>query len=100
MFAGLCFISFMMFYRSLWVPETHKHELSKYFEELTTLNLLYYGQGTSGYQLWFVISLAWSITILYLFFRLKKIMLLLILGLCLNLLGLFGQSYLFSLRYQ
>jgi surface polysaccharide O-acyltransferase-like enzyme len=70
-----------------------KQELSKYFEELTPVNLLYYGQGTSGYQLWFVVSLAWSIALIYLFFRLKKIPLLLILGLCLNIVGLFGQSY-------
>jgi surface polysaccharide O-acyltransferase-like enzyme len=70
-----------------------KQELFKYFEELTPVNLLYYGQGTSGYQLWFVISLAWSIAVIYLFFRLKKITLLLILSLCLNIVGLFGQSY-------
>ncbi|MEH7493222.1 acyltransferase [Neobacillus niacini] len=69
------------------------HELSKYFEGLSVLKLLYYGEGTSGYQLWFVISLAWSIVTLYLFYRLKNLILLLVLGLCLNLAGLFGQSY-------
>lgn len=69
------------------------HELSKYFKGLTALNLFYYGQGTSGYQLWFVISLIWSTAVLYLFFRLKKITLLFILSLCLNIAGLFGQSY-------
>ena len=68
-------------------------ELSKYMDNLTALNLLYYGQGTSGYQLWFVISLVWSIVILYLFFRLKRVKLLLVTAFCLNLLGLFGQSY-------
>lgn len=68
-------------------------ELAKYIEGLTPLNLFYYGQGTSGYQLWFVISLVWSTVILYFFYRLKKIRLLLIIGFCLNLLGLFGQSY-------
>jgi surface polysaccharide O-acyltransferase-like enzyme len=69
-----------------------------YFKDLTLLNVLYYGQGTSGYQLWFVISLAWSISVVYLFFRLKKIRLLLIVSLCLNLAGLFGQSY--SIFYE
>ncbi|MBI0579602.1 acyltransferase [Neobacillus cucumis] len=71
----------------------HSHELEKYIENLTPLNLLYYGEGTSGYQLWFVISLAWSIALLYLFYRLKKIRILLILSLCLNIVGLFGQGY-------
>ncbi|WML57740.1 acyltransferase [Neobacillus sp. PS2-9] len=75
-----------------------KHELSKYLEVLTPLNLFYYGHGTSGYQLWFVISLAWSISVVYLFFRLKNITLLLILSLCLNIAGLFGQSY--SIFYE
>jgi surface polysaccharide O-acyltransferase-like enzyme len=92
------YVSWLMFYifydvLRIFMSGNDKHELSKYFEGLTALNLLYYGQGTSGYQLWFVISLAWSIAVLYLFFRLKKITLLLILGLCLNILGLFGQSY-------
>lgn len=68
-------------------------ELSKYIDGLTPLNLLYYGQGTSGYQLWFVISLVWSIGILYFFYRFNKVPLLLIISLCFNLLGLFGQSY-------
>ncbi|WML48369.1 acyltransferase [Neobacillus sp. PS3-34] len=69
-----------------------EHELSKYVDGLTALNLFYFGKGTSGYQLWFVISLAWSTAILYIFFRLKKITLLLILSLCLNI-AAFGQSY-------
>jgi surface polysaccharide O-acyltransferase-like enzyme len=70
-----------------------KDELSKYFDLFTPMNLLYYGQGTSGYQLWFVISLAWSISVLYLFFRMNQMKLVFILALCFNLLGLFGQSY-------
>lgn len=93
------YVCWMMFYISydvlkiLMDGRNEKHELSKYFEGLTALNLFYYGHGTSGYQLWFVISLAWSIAVLYIFFRLKKIPLLLILSLCLNIVGLFGQSY-------
>lgn len=70
-----------------------KHELAKFIDGLTALNLFYYGHGTSGYQLWFVISLAWSTAAVYLFFKLKKISLLLFLSLCLNIAGLFGQSY-------
>jgi surface polysaccharide O-acyltransferase-like enzyme len=75
-----------------------KSELSKYMDGFTPLNLFYYGQGTSGYQLWFVLSLAWSIAVLYLFFRLKKITLLLVISLCLNVVGLFGQAY--SIFYE
>ncbi|WP_176167220.1 acyltransferase [Mesobacillus jeotgali] len=70
-----------------------KKELSRYMDNFDVLNILYYGQGTSGYQLWFVISLVWSIVIVYLFFKMKRIKLLLVISLCLNLLGLFGQSY-------
>ncbi|MBY0097278.1 acyltransferase [Mesobacillus maritimus] len=73
-------------------------ELSKYLGQFTPLDLVYYGQGTSGYQLWFVIALVWSVSVLYLFFRMNKITLLLIAALCFNLLGLFGQSY--SIFYE
>ncbi|WP_053362300.1 acyltransferase [Bacillus sp. FJAT-27251] len=72
--------------------------IQQYLQGFTAANLLYYGKGTSGYQLWFVIALAWSITVLYLFFRLRKIELLLAIALCLNIAGLFGQSY--SLFYE
>jgi surface polysaccharide O-acyltransferase-like enzyme len=75
-----------------------RKELSKYFDQFTPMDLLYYGYGTSGYQLWFVISLAWSIAVLYLFFKINKIRLLLMIALCFNLLGLFGQSY--SIFYE
>jgi surface polysaccharide O-acyltransferase-like enzyme len=73
-------------------------DVHQYLQGFTAANLLYYGKGTSGYQLWFVIALAWSITVLYLFFRLQKIGLLLTIALCLNIAGLFGQSY--SLFYE
>jgi surface polysaccharide O-acyltransferase-like enzyme len=70
-----------------------QQEMIKYFDQFTLLNLLYYGKGTSGYQLWFLTALIWSILILYVFFRMNKINMLLILSLVLNLIGLFGQSY-------
>jgi surface polysaccharide O-acyltransferase-like enzyme len=73
-------------------------DIHQYLQGFTALNLLYYGKGTSGYQLWFVIALAWSISVLYLFFKLKKMTLLLMIALCLNIAGLFGQSY--SLFYE
>ncbi|MRX52394.1 acyltransferase family protein [Bacillus idriensis] len=68
-------------------------KLMKYFDEFTMLNLFYFGKGTSGYQLWFLTSLIWSIIILYIIYRLKKINFLLTLSFILNIIGLFGQSY-------
>lgn len=93
------YISWLFFYigydvlRIIVADQNPQAELSKYMDNLTALNLLYYGQGTSGYQLWFVISLVWSVVILYVFYRLKSVRLLLAIAFCLNLLGLFGQSY-------
>lgn len=89
------YLSWLVFYLAYDVIKILLSDgnLSKYAKNLTLLNLLYYGEGTSGYQLWFVISLVWSTVILYVFFRLKKITLLLVISFCLNLLGLFGQSY-------
>ncbi|MEH7883903.1 acyltransferase [Bacillus sp. JJ1609] len=93
------YVTWLVFYMAydvikiLFSPGNVSEKLARYMEGLTPLNLFYYGQGTSGYQLWFVISLVWSTVILYFFYRLKKIKLLLVIGFCLNLLGLFGQSY-------
>jgi surface polysaccharide O-acyltransferase-like enzyme len=94
----VCWLIFYILYdvlRIFTAGGSVEHKLTKYTKGLTALNLFYYGEGTSGYQLWFVISLAWSISVLYLFFRLQKVTLLLLLGLCLNIIGLFGQSYSF-----
>ncbi|OCA83185.1 hypothetical protein A8F94_18895 [Bacillus sp. FJAT-27225] len=70
-----------------------QEKLFDYMKGFTVLKLLYYGQGTSGYQLWFVIALVWSITVVFLFFKLGKIGLLLAASLCFHIVGLFGQAY-------
>lgn len=91
-----CWLFFYTFYDVIIIYQNGsdiQQELVKYFDEFTILNLLYYGKGTSGYQLWFLTSLIWSIIILFIFFRLKKINVLLTISLILNLIGLFGQSY-------
>jgi peptidoglycan/LPS O-acetylase OafA/YrhL len=67
--------------------------LDKYFDKFTLLNLFYYGKGTSGYQLWFLTALIWSTIIVYLFIKFKKIGVLFVLSIVLNLLGLLGQAY-------
>lgn len=95
----VCWLIFYMVYDVLRIYISGSTiEKARYLKELTPMNILYYGQGTSGYQLWFVISLAWSIAVLYLFLKLRKITLLLILSLGLNIAGLFGQSY--SMFYE
>jgi surface polysaccharide O-acyltransferase-like enzyme len=70
-----------------------KENLNKYFDKFTLLNLFYYGKGTSGYQLWFLMALIWSTIIVYIFIRYKKINVLFVLSLILNLIGLLGQAY-------
>lgn len=92
----VCWLVFYTIYDVLIICQNGsevQQELTKYFDEFTLLNILYYGKGTSGYQLWFLTALIWSMIILYGFFRLKKVTTLLIISLVLNLIGLFGQSY-------
>ncbi|USK34466.1 acyltransferase [Bacillus sp. F19] len=92
----VCWLIFYTIYDVLVIYQSDSNvqqKLMKYFDEFTMLNLLYFGKGTSGYQLWFLTSLIWSIIILFIFYRLKKINVLLILSFILNIIGLFGQSY-------
>ncbi|MGE7608847.1 acyltransferase family protein [Peribacillus frigoritolerans] len=97
----LCWLFFYMMYDVLIlfkgaadVPK----ELAQYINHFSFLDLIYYGTGTSGYQLWFLTALIWSVIILFAFLKLKKARLLLTISLIFNLLGLFGQSY--SLFYD
>jgi surface polysaccharide O-acyltransferase-like enzyme len=70
-----------------------QEDLNKYFDKFTLLNVFYYGKGTSGYQLWFLTALIWSTIIVYIFIRFKKISILFVLSIILNLIGLLGQAY-------
>ncbi|MCM3719361.1 acyltransferase [Fictibacillus phosphorivorans] len=70
-----------------------QRNLIKYFDEFTFANVLYYGKGTSGYQLWFLTALIWCTIILYIFIRYNRVTLLFILSLLFNVLGVFGQAY-------
>jgi peptidoglycan/LPS O-acetylase OafA/YrhL len=67
--------------------------LNNYFQDFTFMNLIYYGKGTSGYQLWFLTALIWSIICIFLFLKLKQIYILFFASLILNIFGLFGQGY-------
>ncbi|NOU95117.1 acyltransferase family protein [Paenibacillus sp. LMG 31456] len=79
-----------------------KSELLNYISSLNYVKLLYYGEGTSGSHLWYLISLIWCVLVLFLFYKMNKINHLLILSLILYLIGLFGQSYsgIFNLSIQ
>lgn len=70
-----------------------QEKLIQYFKQFTLLNLLYYGKGTSGYQLWFLTALIWSMITIFIFIKLKQIIVLFFISFVLNLLGLFGQAY-------
>lgn len=59
---------------------------------LEHLYKIFYG-GFAGYHLWYLISLLWSILILYVFIKIKKVNHLMIFSFVLNLIGLFGSSY-------
>ncbi len=95
----------LLFYTSydvlliLYNGENVLEKLNAYFEQFTLLNLLYYGKGTSGYQLWFLTALIWSTIFVYIFYRFKKITVLLLISLCLNLIGLLGQAYTMFIKF-
>ncbi|MFE4706134.1 acyltransferase family protein [Peribacillus simplex] len=97
----LCWLFFYMMYDVLIlykVATDAPKEFEQYINQFSFLDVIYYGTGTSGYQLWFLTALIWSVIILFVFLKLKKVKLLLIISLILNLLGLFGQSY--SMFYE
>ncbi|MFJ7309195.1 acyltransferase [Peribacillus frigoritolerans] len=92
----LCWLFFYMLYDVLilYIDAANvPKEFAQYINHFSFLDLIYYGTGTSGYQLWFLTALIWSVIILFGFFKLKKARLLLPISLIFNLLGLFGQSY-------
>ncbi|WHZ00083.1 acyltransferase family protein [Peribacillus simplex] len=97
----LCWLFFYMMYDVLIlykVATDAPKEFKQYINHFSFLDVIYYGTGTSGYQLWFLTALIWSVIFLFVFLKLKKVKLLLIISLILNLLGLFGQSY--SMFYE
>lgn len=92
----LCWLFFYMVIDVLMISigtGNSTRELKEYINHFTFPDLFYYGKGTSGYQLWFLTALIWSFVILFVFYKCKKINLLLLMSLLLNLIGLFGQSY-------
>lgn len=73
-----------------------KGESGKFYNYLETffrLDTLYYGPPATSHQLWYLTSLIWSVVILFIFIKLKKLNYLLVGSLLLNIVGIFGQSY-------
>lgn len=70
-----------------------KIELLHYLSSINIFRMLYYSEGSSGHQLWYLGSLLLSISVLFLFNRLNKVSLLLVISFALHIVGLFGQSY-------
>lgn len=70
-----------------------KVALINYLNSELKLSVLYYGGGVTSHHLWYLIALIWSIFILFIFIRVKKLKFLLLVSLCLNIVGLFGQTY-------
>jgi surface polysaccharide O-acyltransferase-like enzyme len=71
-----------------------KMEMNGYLVSVFRITNLYYGinNGTS-YHLWYLVALIWSVMILYIFVKLRRVMILLYISFILNLIGLLGQSY-------
>ncbi|TMU84082.1 acyltransferase [Bacillus sp. BHET2] len=67
-------------------------EVMNYFKGNINLEVFFYG-ASSGYQLWYLVALIWSVFILFIFINLKKLNILLLVSFILNIIGLFSQSY-------
>lgn len=70
-----------------------KDEVYNYVKSISNIDVIYYGVGITSFHLWYLTALIWSIIILFLFIKLKRLSFLLIISLVLNIIGLFGQTY-------
>ncbi|WP_344704059.1 acyltransferase [Salinicoccus jeotgali] len=58
-------------------------------------SLIYFGEGSPGYHLWFLPALIYAVLLLFLFAQMRLIMVLFVISIGLHLFGLFGQAYSF-----
>ena len=63
------------------------------YENLSVINLIYYGTGTSGYQLWYLPTLILATIVLFVFLSVNRVKYLLIGSLILHIFGVIGESY-------
>ncbi len=96
----VCWYLFYMIYDFLiriitayYLGHDVKTAMFTYLTTLPKINVLYYGMGNTSYHLWFLTALIWSIIILFLFIKFKKLHFLLFISFILNMFGLFGQTY-------
>ncbi len=68
--------------------------LNKYLDSDSFLNVFYVGLNYwSTYHLWYLIALVWSVIIISIFIKIRRVKLLLVISFLLNIVGLSGQSY-------
>lgn len=95
------FVFYFLFNLAVNFIETEKNSAAlqdmfmQYIGNFDVWNVLYYGSGWPEYHLWFLPALIWAIVLLFVFAKLKRLKVLLIGSLVLNIYGLFGQSYSF-----
>lgn len=70
-----------------------KTELENYLNGFFSLDTLLYSPNGTPYHLWYLVALLWSLIILYLFTKIQKAGLLLVVSFALHTFGLLGQSY-------
>ncbi|MCM3668084.1 acyltransferase [Mesobacillus maritimus] len=75
------------------IRDRDKTELENYLNGFFNLDTLLYSPNGTPYHLWYLVALIWSLIILYLFIRIQKPTLLLVVSFALHLFGLLGQSY-------
>ncbi|AYA77598.1 acyltransferase [Bacillus sp. Y1] len=90
-----CWVLFYFIYDILsrQVIGTLKNDYVSLLKNQTLINVLYYGDSTSGFQLWFLTALIWSILIISIFAFYNKIGILLLVSIILNTIALLGESY-------
>ncbi|ALC80797.1 MULTISPECIES: acyltransferase [Bacillus] len=94
----LCFGVLLRLFQESGTWADRKADALNYATSALALEKIFYycettSHGFNGFQLWYLIALIWCIGIVYIFFKMKRISLLLVLSLFLYIVGLFGQSY-------
>ncbi|WP_060678173.1 acyltransferase [Virgibacillus halodenitrificans] len=95
------FIFYFLFDLLIKYVETEKTSASlismvkEHITSIFTWDLFYYGAGQNQYHLWFLLALIWSVMILFVAYKTNMLKTFLLIGLGLNILGMFGQSYSF-----
>ncbi|WP_430790302.1 acyltransferase [Virgibacillus flavescens] len=100
---GLLYFSWFIFYflyeLIINIVETEKSAealtamFTDFIASFPLIDIFYYGSDVPQYHLWFLLTLIWSVIVLFTFMKLRLVKVLFFLGLALHIYGLFGQSY-------